>query len=80
MTITVYTQPDCRGCAATKRWLVKRGQPFVELSARLHIEWLRAHGYTSAPVVTVTDAQGKVVDSWAGYQPARLKQAVLAAC
>lgn len=30
-TITVYTQPSCQPCKATKRWLDKRGITFTEV-------------------------------------------------
>ena len=76
MTITVYTKPACPQCITTKRWLAKYGIDHLTVditdtpAARdLIVDEL---GYLSAPVVTITDEAGVLVDHWSGFQPDRL--------
>lgn len=69
--VTVYTQPGCAPCAASKRKLTKLGIPFSEKDvsadpdARDEIISL---GFQQTPVVMVGD-----FDSWAGYRPDRIE-------
>lgn len=72
---TVYTLPDCKACDATKRWLRLKGEQYVEKDARAHADTLQEQGFRSAPVVHVV--KHGYEDIWGGYQPARLKAAIL---
>lgn len=69
MTVRVYTQPSCRQCDMTQRLLDREGVSYVTES--LHddgnLEAAKALGHTSAPVVVVGE------ESWAGFQPERIK-------
>lgn len=72
-TVTVYSQPHCRGCDATKRQLTKRGIPFTEVpiddDVRLAADELNL---TSAPIVCVS-VDG--VESWfCGFRPDRIDE------
>ena len=76
MTITVYTTPACPQCITTKRWLAKYGIDHLTVdiadtpaARELIVDEL---GYLSAPVVTLTDEAGVLVDHWSGFLPDRL--------
>ena len=75
MVISVYSKPDCQQCVATKNWLKKRGQDFIEhdisLDPDARVKAL-SMGFTSAPVVTVEDDYGNIEDSWGGLNPGKL--------
>lgn len=76
MAFTVYTKSNCQQCVATKRLLDRRGVPYttVDLDADAsQIEVVKALGFTSAPVVTVTDGT-RTIDSWGGYRPDKIKE------
>ena len=70
--VTVYTKPDCRPCAATKRWLEKHNIPFREEPAADHLPFLEAIGATSAPVVEVQHFERSWREYWHGHQPRHL--------
>lgn len=76
MTITVYTQPNCQPCKATKRALAKAGLEYIEADLTAdngrHLDYLRALGHQSAPVVTVEHGD-TLTDHWDGYRPERLR-------
>jgi len=66
---TVYTQPACQPCIATKRALTKRGVEFREVDLTTDpdaLETVRALGHTQAPVVVSGDAH------WSGFRPDRI--------
>jgi len=68
-TITVYTQPSCGPCMATKRHLDKAGVDYETVDVRqspLAATLLSERGFTGTPVVI-----GKVGDreyAWQGYR------------
>jgi len=72
-TITVYTQPSCGPCAATKRHLDKAEVAYETIDIRespLAATLLRERGFTGTPVVI-----GKVGDreyAWQDYRSADL--------
>lgn len=77
MTITVFSKPNCRQCTATKDWLKKRGQDFVEHDISQDAEArdvALSMGFTSAPVVTIRNYDGGLEDSWGGLNPGKLHQ------
>ncbi|MEV7962362.1 glutaredoxin family protein [Oerskovia paurometabola] len=66
MSVTVYTQPACQPCLATKRLLTKRGVEFTEIDVTQDAEareLVRSLGYLEAPVVIAGDTH------WSGYRP-----------
>ena len=69
--LTIYTQPNCQQCRATKRYADKIGVPYVERtladSPDILDKAIKA-GYTSAPVVT--DDHGNI---WGGYDPSKIR-------
>lgn len=73
--ITVYGQPHCQGCTATRRHLARAGVKFLARdvtdsdTARAEVEAL---GYSSLPVVVAGDMH------WSGYRPDKLNQLVKA--
>ena len=73
MNIAVYTKDDCQPCRATKRMLDQLGLEYTEYQASEHMDVLAPLGYTSAPVVVVTDEDGAMVKHWAGFSPDKLK-------
>lgn len=71
MTVTVYTKPACVQCTATSRALKAHGLSYRSVDLSLDAEaldYVRALGYTSAPVVVV---DGGV--HWSGFRPDRIK-------
>ena len=71
MTITVFTNPQCEQCEATKRRLRDRGITFetVDLSENpATLTQLVQAGYRQAPVVITPDA------AWSGYRPDLIDQ------
>ncbi|MBE7701226.1 glutaredoxin family protein [Oerskovia sp. Sa1BUA8] len=66
MTVTVYTQPACMPCLATKRLLNRQGIPFTEIDLTTDptaLELVRSLNHQSAPVVIAGDTH------WSGYRP-----------
>ena len=69
--VTVYTQPGCAPCAASKRKLTKLGIPFTEKDVSVDFEAreeIISLGFQQTPVVKVGES-----DSWAGYRPDRIE-------
>lgn len=69
--LTIYTQPNCQQCRATKRYADKMGVPYVERALAdcqdILAKAVQA-GYTSAPVIV--DDQGNM---WGGYNPSKIR-------
>lgn len=66
--ITVYTQPGCMPCRATKRILDAAGAAYTQIDVTENAaaaEQLRAEGHRQMPVVKVTLPDG--VDVWSGH-------------
>ncbi len=71
--VTVYTSPGCPGCVLTKRHLERRGVAFSEVNISddpLNLDAIRELGFSSAPVVCASTADGELV--WGGYRPDRI--------
>ena len=69
--ITIYTTPNCMGCAATKRQFDKMGVDYlvIDLSERPDlVENFKAQGLAQAPIVQTT------TDTWSGMRPDKIKQ------
>jgi glutaredoxin-like protein NrdH len=68
--VTVFTQPNCAQCFATKKHLDKLGIEHQTVDVTQDPEahaYVTGLGYTSAPVVVAGDSH------WSGYRPDRLK-------
>lgn len=67
--VTVYTQPGCAPCAASKRKLTKLGIPFTEKDVSVDFEAreeIISLGFQQTPVVKAGD------EIWAGYHPDKI--------
>lgn len=75
--ITVYTQPGCQPCKATKRWLDKRGISYrtVDVTESPEdLEAIKALGYQSVPVVIVGRGDPETELHWQGFHPDNLSK------
>ena len=80
MTITLYTQPNCQPCKATKRWLDKRGIEYgtVDLTTSpADMEAVKSLGYAAAPVVVVSGRTPETDLHWQGFHPDNLAKYTL---
>jgi glutaredoxin-like protein NrdH len=80
--ITVYTQPHCQPCRATKRWLDKRGIEYRTVDVSQSPDDLAAIkylGYQQAPVVIVSSGDPETDLHWSGFDPISLGRYVEAA-
>lgn len=67
--VTVYTQPHCMPCTATKKQLDRRGIPYTEIDLTTNpsaLEHVRSLGHQAAPVVIAGDQH------WSQYRPDRI--------
>lgn len=70
--VSVYSLPDCVGCAATKRALDKAGVEYDEIPLQEHpdlVARFKQQGLAQAPIVETSDG-----DRWAGFNPGKLKE------
>ena len=75
MTLTVYSQPNCQPCKATKRWLDRRGIIYQEVDVTTSpddAEAIRALGFKEAPVVIVSSGDPELDLMWSGFDPNNL--------
>lgn len=71
--VTVYSQPNCQPCRATKRWLDRRGIHYKEVDITQSLPDLEAAkslGLTQSPVVVVGTWSD---DVWSGFDPDKLE-------
>lgn len=76
-TVTVYSQPHCQPCKATKRWLNKNEVPFNEVDITTSpddAEAIRALGFKEAPVVIVSTGDPETDLMWSGFIPDNLRK------
>lgn len=80
--VTVYSNPGCQPCAATKRWLAQHDIPFDDINlqadiephgAGANLEAARALGYREAPIViaSLDGVPGNELH-WSGFNPNEL--------
>lgn len=79
MMITVFDGPGCMKCRVTKLHLMKLGAAYQSEPARMpdgsinpKIEHL---GYTTLPIVTVTDESGEITSHWSDLHPDNIEAA-----
>lgn len=73
-TVAVYSKSSCPQCAATCRWLDRRGIPYnvLDATAPETLRYLRGEGHAAAPVIEVSRG-GVVVRAWAGFRVGELE-------
>jgi len=79
-TITVYTQPGCQPCRATKRWLDKRDITYTPVDVTespADLEAIKALGYNSVPVIIVSNGDPETDLHWHGFHPDNLTKYTL---
>ena len=70
--VTLYTTPECVGCAATKRALDKAGVEYEEIPLQENphlIQQFKKQGLAQAPIVETKDGE-----RWAGFNPKKLRE------
>lgn len=70
--VTLYTNDNCQGCAATKRALDKAGVEYEEINLGERPDLVAAfkrQGLGQAPIVETRDGE-----RWAGYNPSKLRE------
>lgn len=70
--VTLYTTPECVGCAATKRALDKAGVEYEEIPLQEHpqlVQQFKQQGLAQAPIVETKDGE-----RWAGYNPQKMRE------
>ena len=76
-SITVYTQPGCQPCKATKRWLDKRGIEYATVDVTespADLAAIKELGYQSVPVVIVSNGDAETDIHWQGLVVANLEK------
>lgn len=71
--VTLFTQPSCGPCMATKRHLEKVGIQHDVVNIQVDTAagaMLKARGFTGTPVVIAMTPQGE--RAWQDYQPERI--------
>jgi glutaredoxin-like protein NrdH len=79
MMLTIYTLPLCQQCTATKRWLEKRGVPYVAIDladSPADAAAVAALGYKQAPVIIVSNGDPETDLHWGGFDPNNLERYV----
>lgn len=76
-SITIYSQPHCQPCKATKRWLDKRDILYREVDVTRpenadDAEAIRSLGFKEAPVVIVSTGDPETDLMWSGFIPDNL--------
>lgn len=72
--VTVYQTPNCVQCRQTKKVLDSKSIVYdvIDLSQHPeHMEMVKALGYSQAPVVIVTDKDGRN-SHWSGFRMSNL--------
>ena len=67
---TIYVQPACVQCEATKRFLNKNNIEYatVDITEDLDaLDMIKGMGFSAAPVVITEN------DAWSGFQPDKLE-------
>jgi glutaredoxin-like protein NrdH len=73
--VTIYTQPNCQPCKATKRWLDKRDIAYSEVditSSPDDAAAIKSLGFQEAPVVIVSTGDPETDLMWSGFDPNNL--------
>lgn len=75
LTVTIHSLPDCVNCARTEQFMTRSGIPHNTLplpDTGAIRDLIAKHNYQQAPVVTVTDEAGQILEHWAGLRPDRI--------
>lgn len=81
--IKLYSKNNCQGCKLTKRYLQEHNIEYTEINVDEDSEalnYLKMIGISSLPYVEVVETEiierDRVVKSWSGFQPSKLKELV----
>lgn len=75
-TVRIFTKQFCPGCRMTERLLDELAVKYQEIdisSDPQAVTALRKLGYSSVPIVLVTEENGEVT-GWSGFRPDKIKQ------
>jgi glutaredoxin-like protein NrdH len=81
-TVSVYTQPGCQPCKATKRWLDQRGLTYTPVDVSespADLAAIKALGYVGVPVVVVSNGDPETDLHWHGFHPDNMTKYILGA-
>lgn len=78
LSITVYTKPACVQCTATERRLGSTPYATAEAQSPDAAALIATLGHMRAPVVTLSDRHGRIIDHWSGFNPDRIDAAARA--
>ena len=74
LRVTVYTNENCVQCKMTLRMFGEFNfQPKTTPRTESNRMALIDAGYSSYPVVMVFDGNNKMIDSWTGFKPEKIK-------
>ncbi|ABE67658.1 hypothetical protein Wildcat_53 [Mycobacterium phage Wildcat] len=81
MDVTIFSNPGCRLCVATKNKFETKGIPVHEVVIdelpEEYQERVKGIGYTALPIVMVyTSDEDEVPEVWSGYRPEIIRELV----
>lgn len=75
MTIELLSKPRCVQCDASKRSFTNHNLDYKVVDMTQDEDALalaKGLGYMAAPVIVIRDAEGTIVDHFAGFQPEKI--------
>lgn len=76
--IMIASQPSCRQCRSSKRYLTKNCTPYLETKYKddsTAQTLAAANNYTAAPICYVVDKRsGSILAHWSGFNMFKLRQ------
>ena len=79
MTIELYSKPACIQCNQSKKTLDKLGLSYIVTDVTEDpnaLDFVVSLGFRAAPVLIIKDADGNILDKWAGFNPEKLNALV----
>ena len=73
--IVIHGTKNCQQCKTTQKWLTSKGIHFTYKDLDEHptlLQEFKSRGFSSLPVVIVTDEDGKELESFAGFYMGRI--------
>lgn len=76
LAVTLYSKEHCVQCTASERKLNEQKVVFAHEDATTEESLTLIRdldpGYRSAPVITVANEDGEIIDHWTGYRPDKI--------
>ena len=73
MIVELFSKPNCIQCSQTKKLFDKLGVDYIEYDVSKDataFDYVSDRlGYSAVPVITVSDDEGELLDSWSGFIP-----------